>query len=149
MHAAILPFGEDLDPDLHARLDAQQQDPGWFHAEVTDVEGRLAGEPDRALLDGGQCHVVPGGSSHAPKGEVAPDEEAAIVCDGNYPRWVSVYRTGDRIQQAQTTSGANERCNGWLGILLYMLGGFNMVYYQSQLNKVWDRHGNPEEGTLI
>jgi drug/metabolite transporter (DMT)-like permease len=63
--------------------------------------------------------------------------------------WVSVYRTGDRIQQAETTSGANERCNGWLGILLYMLGGFNMVYYQSQLNKVWDRHGNPEEGTVI
>lgn len=63
--------------------------------------------------------------------------------------WVSVYRTGDRIQQAQTTSGANERCNGWLGILLYILGGFNMVYYQSQLNKVWDRYGNPEEGTVI
>ena len=62
MHAAILPFGEDLDPDLHVRLDAQQQDPGWFDAEVTDVEGRLAGEPDRALLDGGQCHVVLGGS---------------------------------------------------------------------------------------
>jgi hypothetical protein len=34
--------------------------------------------------------------------------------------WVSVYRTGDRIQQAQTTSGANERCNGWLGILFYL-----------------------------
>jgi drug/metabolite transporter (DMT)-like permease len=63
--------------------------------------------------------------------------------------WVSVYRTGDRIQQAQTTSGANEPCNGWLGILLYILGGFNMVYYQSQLNKVWDRYGNPEEGTVI
>ena len=63
--------------------------------------------------------------------------------------WVSVYRTGDRIQQAQTASGANERCNGWLGILFYVLGGFNMVYYQSQLNKVWDRHGNPEEGTAI
>jgi drug/metabolite transporter (DMT)-like permease len=63
--------------------------------------------------------------------------------------WVSVYRTGDRIQQAQTASGVDERCNGWLGILLYMLGGFNMVYYQSQLNKVWDRHGNPEEGTVV
>ena len=63
--------------------------------------------------------------------------------------WVSVYRTGDRIQQAQTTSGATERCNGWLGILFYILGGFNMVYYQSQLNKVWDRHGSPEEGTVV
>jgi drug/metabolite transporter (DMT)-like permease len=63
--------------------------------------------------------------------------------------WVSVYRTGDRIQHAQTTSGATERCNGWLGILFYMLGGFNMVYYQSQVNKVWDRHGNPEEGTVV
>jgi drug/metabolite transporter (DMT)-like permease len=63
--------------------------------------------------------------------------------------WVSTVRAGNRIQQAQTTSGANERCNGWLGLLLLILGAFNMVYYQSQLNKVWDRHGNPEEGTVV
>lgn len=63
--------------------------------------------------------------------------------------WVSIVRSGNRIQQAQTISGANERCNGWLGLLLFILGAFNMVYYQSQLNKVWDRHGNPEEGTVV
>lgn len=63
--------------------------------------------------------------------------------------WVSVYRTGDRIQQAQNASGATERCNGWVGLLLFILGAFNAVYYQSQLNKVWDRHGNPEEGTAV
>jgi hypothetical protein len=59
---------------------------GWFHAEVTDVEGRLAREPDRALIDGGQGHVVLGGSSHTPEAQVAPDEEAALVCDGYYRR---------------------------------------------------------------
>jgi len=63
--------------------------------------------------------------------------------------WVSIVRAGNRIQQAQNTAGANERCNGWLGLLLFILGAFNMVYYQSQLNKVWDRYGNPEEGTVI
>jgi hypothetical protein len=36
-----------------------------------------------------------------------------------------------------------------LGLLLLILGMFNMVYYQSQLNKVWDRYGNPEEGTVV
>jgi RsiW-degrading membrane proteinase PrsW (M82 family) len=39
--------------------------------------------------------------------------------------WVSTVRCGYRIQQAEKTSGANER------------------------NKVWDRYGNPEEGTVI
>jgi hypothetical protein len=24
-----------------------------------------------------------------------------------------------------------------------------VVYYQSQLNKVWDLHGNPEPGTAV
>jgi hypothetical protein len=63
--------------------------------------------------------------------------------------WVSTVRAGNRIQQAQNTSGANERCSGWLGLLFFILGAFNMVYYQSQLNKVWDRYGNPEERTVI
>src|SRR6266545_2251372 len=73
-------FGKDLNPDLHVGLYAQYQDPEWFHAEVTDVEGRLTLEPDRVVVDHGQRHVVLDGSSHGPEGEVAPDKEAAMVC---------------------------------------------------------------------
>lgn len=62
---------------------------------------------------------------------------------------VSVFRTGGRIQQAQIAAGAAERCSGGLGLLFGILGGFQTVYYQSQINKVWDRHGNPPENTAV
>jgi hypothetical protein len=30
-----------------------------------------------------------------------------------------------------------------------LVAGLGIVYYQSQLNKVWDQHGNPEPGTVV
>ncbi len=50
---------------------------------------------------------------------------------------VSLFNTGGRIEQAQVTSGVPERCSGILGVVLGILGGFSVVYYQSQLNKMW------------
>jgi hypothetical protein len=50
---------------------------------------------------------------------------------------VTIVRTGQRIGQAQeNTTGANDT-NGWLGLLLAVIGGFDLVYYQSNLNKLW------------
>ena len=65
------------------------------------------------------------------------------------PPIVSMINTGSRIQQAQKAAGASERCSGALGLLLALLGGFQLVYYQSQINKVWDRYGNPPEHTRL
>jgi hypothetical protein len=65
------------------------------------------------------------------------------------PAIVSIINTGSRIRQAQQTAGAEERCSGGLGLLLAILGGFHHVYYQSQLNKVWDKYGNPAEDTVL
>jgi hypothetical protein len=65
------------------------------------------------------------------------------------PPIVSIYNSGTRIRQAQQTSGAEERCSGGLGLLLAFLGGFHHVYYQSQLNKVWDKYGNPPEDAVL
>jgi len=64
--------------------------------------------------------------------------------------WVSIYRTGDRISRAQQSAGSAERCSPVAGLLLWLfVFGTGMVYYQSQLNKVWDVHGNPEPGVTV
>ncbi len=59
---------------------------------------------------------------------------AALVPIANL---VSLFNTGGRIEQAQVKSGVAERCSGILGVVLGILGGFSVVYYQSQLNKMW------------
>lgn len=61
---------------------------------------------------------------------------------------VSIVKTGGRIAQGQRLSGSRANCSGLVGILLALIG-FYSVYYQSQLNKIWDRYGNPPEGTPI
>ncbi len=63
---------------------------------------------------------------------------------------VSFYKAGERIARTQNTAGAADACSPIAGLLLQMFVlSTGMVYYQSQLNKVWDRHGNPEPGTLV
>ncbi len=61
---------------------------------------------------------------------------------------VSVVKCGGRIANAQRLSGSRENCSGMIGFLLAIVGFFS-VYYQSQLNKVWDVYSNPPEGTPI
>jgi hypothetical protein len=65
------------------------------------------------------------------------------------PPIISIINTGSRIQQAQKAAGASERCSGGIGLLLALIGGFHHVYYQSQINKVWDRYGNPAEHAFV
>jgi len=64
------------------------------------------------------------------------------------PPIVSWVKTGGRIAHAQRIAGRLERCSGLVGFLLQLLG-FGVVYYQSQINKVWDSYGNPEPGTVL
>ncbi len=65
------------------------------------------------------------------------------------PPFVSIYNTGRRIATAQRVAGAPETCVPIIGLLLAFLWGTHQVYYQSQINKVWDRHGNPPEFTPV
>jgi Domain of unknown function (DUF4234) len=60
---------------------------------------------------------------------------------------ISWARTGSRIARAQRFTSSRDHCSSVIGVLLGIIG-FGMVYYQSQLNKVWDQYGNPEAGTL-
>ena len=54
---------------------------------------------------------------------------------------VTIFRTGSRIGQAQQGRLGLNGTNGWLGLLLAVLGGFHVVYYQSNLNKMWASAG--------
>jgi len=54
---------------------------------------------------------------------------------------VTIIKTGNRISQAQETSGVVARCSGLLGLLLAFLAGLNVVYYQTALNDLWANGG--------
>lgn len=62
---------------------------------------------------------------------------------------VTLVRTGGRIGQAQRFGGLHDRCSGGLGILFAILLSTHLVYYQSQLNKLWAVHGNQPAGTRV
>jgi hypothetical protein len=62
---------------------------------------------------------------------------------------ITIVNTGGRISQCQQLSGSRTRCSGGLGFLFALLLGTHVVYYQSQINKVWDQHGNPPAGTAV
>ncbi|MEO8694280.1 MAG: DUF4234 domain-containing protein [Acidimicrobiales bacterium] len=61
---------------------------------------------------------------------------------------VTIVNTGGRISQCQQMTPTRARCSGGLGLLFVLLAGTHVVYYQSQLNKVWDQHGNPPPGAV-
>jgi hypothetical protein len=65
------------------------------------------------------------------------------------PPFVSVYRTGERIGQMQEDAGMDRSCNGWLGLVASFFLSLHVLYYQSELNHIWARLGEPEEGSLV
>jgi len=66
------------------------------------------------------------------------------------PPFVSYYKTGERIAAAQRAAGVAPTCSPAVGLLLWMfLFGSGSLYYQSELNKIWDYYGNPPEGSPI
>lgn len=54
------------------------------------------------------------------------------------PPFVSVYRTAQRVRQAQVAAGASHRISPTVALVLAFVG-FYPPYVQSQLNKAWDR----------
>ena len=51
--------------------------------------------------------------------------------------FISIYNTGNRIRQAQATSGGAPEASGLLGILGSIVLALNVPYYSAQLNRVW------------
>ena len=65
------------------------------------------------------------------------------------PPFVSIYRTGERIGQMQEDAGLDRSCSGLIGLVLAFVAGLYSLYYQYELNRIWTRLGNPEEGSLV
>lgn len=55
------------------------------------------------------------------------------------PPFVSIYRTGRRVEQAQYKAGVQDRLSPVISFLLSFLFGLNIIYIQSNLNKIWDK----------
>jgi hypothetical protein len=99
----------------------------WYkiNREARDFDENIKVEPVLSLLA-----LVPG---------------AVIII----PPFVSVYRTGERIGQMQEDAGMDRSCNGWIGLVLSFFLSLHALYYQSELNHIWARLGEPEEGSLV
>ena len=65
------------------------------------------------------------------------------------PPFVSISRSGERIAQMQEDAGMERSCNGWLGLVLSFFASLHSLYYQYELNRIWARLGQPEEGSLV
>lgn len=65
------------------------------------------------------------------------------------PPYVSIYRTGSRIGQMQEDAGMERSCNGWIGLVLSFFISLHSLYYQYELNRIWTRLGQPQEGSLV
>ena len=53
------------------------------------------------------------------------------------PPFVSFYNTGKRIAAAQQSRGLGSSCSPVLGVLLMFVFGLSVLYYQSELNKIF------------
>ena len=58
------------------------------------------------------------------------------------PPFVSIYRTGERIVRMQEKAGVQQQVTPALGILCYLVYSLHTAYYQSGLNKIWDRYSS-------
>jgi molecular chaperone DnaK (HSP70) len=65
------------------------------------------------------------------------------------PPFVSIYRTGERIAKMQRAAGLEPTCSAIVGLLLTFVFGLESLYYQYELNRMWDHYGNPPEGTPV
>ena len=65
------------------------------------------------------------------------------------PPYVSIYRTGARFGQMQEDAGMERSCNGWIGLVLSFFLSLHSLYYQYELNRIWARLGDPQEGSLV
>ncbi|MFF8829179.1 DUF4234 domain-containing protein [Streptomyces sp. NPDC015131] len=65
------------------------------------------------------------------------------------PPFVSVFNTGDRIARMQRAAGMPATCNPWIGLILMFVLGLYPLYYQYELNRIWEHYGHREEGARV
>ncbi|HEY2553266.1 MAG TPA: DUF4234 domain-containing protein [Streptosporangiaceae bacterium] len=65
------------------------------------------------------------------------------------PPFVSIYNTGERIGRMQAAAGMEVSCNGVIGLIASFILGLHALYYQWELNKLWEQLGGAPEGTEV
>ncbi|WP_432096372.1 DUF4234 domain-containing protein [Streptomyces sp. bgisy100] len=65
------------------------------------------------------------------------------------PPFVSVYKTGTRIARMQQAAGMQPTCSPLIGLLLTFALSLHSLYYQHELNQIWERYGYPAEGQEV
>lgn len=65
------------------------------------------------------------------------------------PPFISVFNTGDRIARMQRSAGMRPSCNPWIGLILALVLGLYPLYYQYELNRLWEHCGSPAEGAPV
>jgi hypothetical protein len=65
------------------------------------------------------------------------------------PAFVSIYKTGQRIADAQRAAGVGASCNGVIGIALVFVLGLYPLYYQAEMNKIPDAYPGASAGDLV
>jgi hypothetical protein len=66
------------------------------------------------------------------------------------PPLVSTWNNGDRIAQTQQSAGLPRSCSAPIGfILAVVISPVAVLYWQTELNKVWDRYGDAQEGQQV
>src|SRR3984957_17797276 len=83
---------DDLDADIHLWQDLEDQDPRRLHAELPDVEARLAGELDRLRVDGLYGHHVLVRPAYAPERDVAAHVVTVVRARALHAGQHAVYR---------------------------------------------------------
>jgi len=56
------------------------------------------------------------------------------------PHYISLYRTGGRIERMQEKATVVDQISPALGVLASLVMAANVLYMQENLNKVWRRH---------
>lgn len=65
------------------------------------------------------------------------------------PAFISIYKTGERIRKAQIAAGLPGTSNPTIGLLLAFVFGLYPLYYQGELNKIWDQYANAPVGSPV
>lgn len=65
------------------------------------------------------------------------------------PPFVSIWRTGGRIRAMQVASGMTPTCSPLIGLVLAFVLGLYSLYYQVELNHIWEALGGPPEDTPV
>lgn len=65
------------------------------------------------------------------------------------PVFISLYRNGERIGQAQRAAGLQPSCSGVLSIVLGLVLSLNVLYWQAEMMKIWDRYPGAQTGQQV